>query len=281
MELPLYQGPEDTLWRVIAADRQSIPAGKTYYYENQQRLPLGVSVVQLVTRGRIDFHHARSVTPVTPGSVFCFHYGEATAYGTRGRLESDFACQWVNLAGSGIAEHLQAIRHRFGPVIDAEGADGLTDRIARITDPRRHHRTEPLTGTAAEVHALIMALIDHAGADRLRHLTGVDRAIEWIISRPTAVDSLKSLAQRFGCSREHLARVFTQRHGQPVSGYIRRAKLRRAQAMLHMTEFTIGEVARQSGFASTHALNRAFKADVGHTAGAWRDQQTHRRLRGR
>ena len=99
----------------------------------------------------------------------------------------------------------------------------------------------------------------------------VDRAIRLLLARPHRAWSLKGLAADHGVSREHLARVFAERVGEPPHRHLRRLRVRRALELLRCTGLPLTEVARQSGFETAQTLRRQVLRDTGRTPTAVRN----------
>ena len=59
--------------------------------------------------------------------------------------------------------------------------------------------------------------------------------------------------------------------GLTLGEYVRRLRIEHAQALLHQSGATIGEVAHASGFKTTAHFSRTFKAVTGLTPGKWRE----------
>jgi AraC-like DNA-binding protein len=87
---------------------------------------------------------------------------------------------------------------------------------------------------------------------------------------------VSTLAAALGRSRQRTRARFTQLGGTPPSILLRRARVRRAVALLGAGEADLARVAHESGFGSRQALCRAFRRELGVTPAAhWR--ATHRR----
>jgi LacI family transcriptional regulator len=71
-------------------------------------------------------------------------------------------------------------------------------------------------------------------------------------------------------SRASLQQRMKQVAGRTIHQEIQRVRLSRAKDLLAMSEMTIKQVARESGFASVQYMTRVFRAVTGETPGRYR-----------
>lgn len=261
-----YRPPDaGVLWRVHQFGQHATPAGRPYWWENARREPRDVVVLQATLAGRITLRDPAGEHPIRPGDLALFAYGEDSAYGDPRGLAEPYACVWVGLQGAGVAEHLRAFRQRHGPVRPL-GLDHpfLADlrALAAAAEPRAG---TPPHALAAQAYALVMSLFADAERDRLRTLSPAEQAVDHILRQPHLPASVDEVAERFGCSREHLSRLFQARVGQSPAAYLADAKRRRALRLLRETDLPLAAVARQAGYATTHTLARHVRAHTGHS----------------
>jgi AraC-like DNA-binding protein len=200
---------------------------------------------------------------VPAGHVAVFIFGETSVYGWPAPLPSDYRCTWVNLQGAGLAEHVIVMRRRYGSSFDAAGNLGLLEQLRRLQRMARPVTPTTPTEMAHATHGFFMRLMEHAHHRLFEAQSPVERAIEQILRAPTHPWSLKEVADRFGCSREHLSRIFRQRTGQTPAAHLNRARLQQALHLLRETTLPLAEVAEQTGFASTHTLARHVRRATG------------------
>ena len=101
----------------------------------------------------------------------------------------------------------------------------------------------------------------------------VRQALELIHADPSHPWTVSELAMQIGLSRSALAKRFTQLAGQSPIKYLTDWRLRLASRQLQETEDSIAKIARQVGYESEAAFNRAFKRYIGVPPGVWRDHQ--------
>lgn len=267
MALPLDQaGEARVLWSAGVCDRQSIPPGRSYWWNNRNREPLGTVVLQATLEGEAVLDDAAGRHACRPGSLMLFVYGEPSAYG---RLSPDgpaYTSQWVNLEGAGILEHINLLRQRHGPVLQLANIDGILaemDELTALAHPSSPRRSDDPVTIAAAVHSLMMRLFDLSQQSLRQASRPVDWAVNQILRQPTRPWSLKEYADHYGVSREHLSRVFRQKTGQSAHSWLARARLEAAVRLLRETDLPVRQVAQQAGFASAHHLARCIRSATG------------------
>ena len=281
MKLPVHQPAEASLlWRATAHGRQTVPPGRPYWFENATRSPTGVIVVQATLAGTIVYRDDADERPVEPGQIVIFAWGERSAYGLTQTRSEPYICEWINLDGAGLREHLDALRQRHGSVLDTTTDSTLLDELRTVGATARPDARVTATTAAATVHHFVMRLIEHAERRHVAALTPVEQAVEQMLRQPLAPWSLKELADHFGVSREHFSRVFRARTGRTPAAFQNRARLNRALALLRQTDLSMQAIAQQTGFASLHTMARHVRTATGQAPSALRPPKPPSHARG-
>lgn len=101
---------------------------------------------------------------------------------------------------------------------------------------------------------------------------GLGRALETLITEPSAHHTLDSLAEAAMMSRSAFAERFREAIGQPPLSFLHEIRLRKAAQLLERNRTTqIDWVAREVGLASRSQFSTAFKTRFGITPAAYRD----------
>lgn len=85
--------------------------------------------------------------------------------------------------------------------------------------------------------------------------------------------SVKTFAERSGVSRFTILRSFKQEFGVAPKQYQELARIRKAFALLRETEYSIVEVARQTGYANANYFGKVFRRKTGMTPSQFRRQR--------
>jgi len=265
---------ERTLWRIWGFGLgQSVAPGMPYWFENPGRRPGGVVVAQFSREGRIAYRERKQRLEVPAGSLLLFAYDEDTAYGRPPEWRETYVCDHVALRGAGLVEHWSVLRRRFGSILPLRVGSALHEQFARLCETAHPQVGAKATAVATAVHAFVMRIYEECEETLFAGQSPVERAVDDLLRHPTYPWSLKEVAQRHGCSREHLARVFHQRVGVPPGKHLAHARLERALALLRETHLPLATVAEQSGFSSTHTLARCVREATGTAPSRLRPRQ--------
>jgi AraC-like DNA-binding protein len=125
------------------------------------------------------------------------------------------------------------------------------------------------------IEAIRHWILHDPGAGGPSWLTALrDPAIAGVLSllhaRPAEPWTLERLAFEAHLSRTTLARRFTEAVGEPPLAYLTRWRMHLAAARLKHTSDTVEVIAREVGYTSEHAFNRAFARHRGHPPGRYR-----------
>ncbi len=264
-----------TPWHVSSYFRQqTISARGHYWYDNFNRDPAGLAVFQYVESGLLTYVQNDVEHQAGPGQAVLFAYGEATSYGLKPGPRPVYKTTFLNLAGAGLSAHWEMIRSRHGSIIRPDRQ--IIGAMYRLVEDAMPGSGISPTQQTRSVHEFILDLADHLEGQATGRASPVGQAVRWILSRPTQDWSLKELADRFGCSREHLIRVFSEEQGQSPGQFVAQARQRRALALLLETDLPLKDVAAQSGFRSTHTLARQVVKATGLSPEGYRASQRSR-----
>ncbi len=113
------------------------------------------------------------------------------------------------------------------------------------------------------------------GAERSGYI-GIDEHLAQVLGKLSAEEilslSVGELAERFGCSRRHLNRLFQEYFGVSAIGLRMEMRLLRALALLRDPRTKVIHVAEQSGFNHLGLFNTCFKRRFGLSPAEWRRQ---------
>lgn len=252
------------LWTVAHHGRDRHPPHARYWWDNRRRGG-DLCVIQWTCAGELVLADAQGEHRAPVGTAAIFAHPSESTYGLAQDAREVYEAHWVALRGAGLMEHWRGLAALRGPVMPL-AIDGPEHRAMRrlcaLAEPRV--RTGAVA-MAAAVHAFVMLLWEGAGAARASALRPVEQAIEAMLAAPAAPWSLKRLAEEHRVSREHLARAFHERVGEPPAAWLARQRVRRAIELLAATDLPIRAVRDQAGFASSHTLIRRVRAETGLT----------------
>lgn len=252
----------NVLWSVTAFGDERWSAGRRYWWDNRDR-PARGGCLQATLEGSVIIRMRGGEHTADAGTLMIFLYGEDSQYGQPAPFTEPYHCVWVSLDGAGVVEHLQAIRNLGGPVLRDEPGRPLTEELLSLQARLREGGVSQPTMQAAATQRLVMGVYESAARHRREELSPVERAVERLLSQPFAPDNAQQIADRYGVSREHFTRIFTQRTGTPPARYLAHVRARRAERLLQSTGLTVDAVARQVGVRDAAALGRLIRRETG------------------
>lgn len=96
------------------------------------------------------------------------------------------------------------------------------------------------------------------------------RALQATHAEPARAWTVEALAAEAGLSRAAFARRFSTLMGEPPMVYVTRWRLTLAARRLRESDATLGQIARDVGYATEFAFAKAFKREYGSSPGAYR-----------
>lgn len=163
-----------------------------------------------------------------------------------------------------------------GPVLTsagiASGLDCCLHLLGRLSGVAEANRVARLLVLAPQRGGgqpqLIERPVPESSAERR-----VAEILDRLVADPAAVPSLDDLADRTGMSRRSLTRHIRARTGGNLGGWVRRARIARAQEALLTGLGGLDRVAALSGFPDAKSLRTAFRAELGITPRQWQARQ--------
>jgi AraC-like DNA-binding protein len=258
-------------WRLRSFGlQQRVDPKSGWWFRNAERDPRDVVILQYAVSGKMIYRDPRGEVEVHAGHAALFAFREPSEYGVYREFTEPFGTQFFVLDGVGLLEHCDALRSRFGSVFYLGHEHPILLRLRELCGrPAPRSSTEECLA-AAEIYSIIMRLYTHLDELHAREKSPVERALDELTRHTMGSLSLKEVALRHGCSREHLARVFAQRVGTSPARFLKRARLERALELLRETRLSVRLVAEQCGFASKHTLARWVRLETGTTPGKYR-----------
>jgi AraC family transcriptional regulator, glycine betaine-responsive activator len=154
-------------------------------------------------------------------------------------------------------------RNRLTCAGEAASTDMMLNMLAGV------HGKALASAVAAQVlHGRVRSPVEAQAPVALRTGTRnkyVLRAIALMESSHDEPFDIEVIAERAGCSRRHLERLFKEKTGMAPVHYYRNARLDRARQLLVETNMSFMEVAIASGFESSGTFSTAYKRRFGLT----------------
>ena len=107
----------------------------------------------------------------------------------------------------------------------------------------------------------------------------IERVVDYLIDHLDGDVDLHRLAEEAFLSPYHFHRVYHAMTGETVAESVRRLRLHRAAVKLISSDIAIAMLAKEAGYGSVQAFNRAFRDGYGTPPAAYREKQARAQLR--
>lgn len=217
--------------------------------------------------GCVDFQKKRWKVP--PEHAFIVVQPEKSRYYYPAEATEPWIFDWADFMGPLALNLFRKFRARFGPVVPLRENSSAAIHLRRLIENTESLRPRDRWKTSIEAYTFF--------TEWWRESAGNDdptRTIETIISLCETSYyhrfTVKELAAECGMSREHFTRIFSRHAGISPAAFLRKRRLKAAEAMLRGSDLTLGEIAHETGFASGRHLMEAFRRYHGVTTEAYR-----------
>lgn len=241
-----------------------------YAFDNSSRSVVPQVILQQTLAGAGEFIWNGRCLPVPPGACFIAVVPESSGYRYPPEATTAWAFRWINLRGQFVCDQWRALRERFGAVIHP---DAGTSKSSDLGDLIAVVESGGISGVRAVAETLYsfylttwLRLEDRRSAP-VRPVSELRKAILANFHKPV---NLKELTAKMGQSREHLSRRFRQVYGISPAALLRQLRMESARSYLQRSTLPVHEVARRCGYPDPKRFSKAFAADHGLTASAFR-----------
>ncbi|MDX2082287.1 MAG: AraC family transcriptional regulator [Terrimicrobiaceae bacterium] len=247
----------------------------SYHWDNRRRNGMRpIQVAQFVWAGEGVIEHRGEERMARAGDMMIFSLPDETSYRHPGSPSGPWTFSWVNFTG--FETVWEGLRADHGALVRLGPGSRAGRMLRRLAGHVRNGVFSDPWAASQAAYQFVMQLGREAAEVGPEMETRLARARAFLLQETSGATGVKEVAARFGYSREHFSRLFAERYGETPGELLRRARLRRARALLGQSGFSLERIAALSGFGSAAALCRAFREKTGEAPGAWRE-----RVRGR
>ena len=219
-----------------------------------------------------SLHHSWDDTEheLVPGD-FALVPGEAhrAVAGSQGATIINLSCAtetlaWLRTRAGGLTTPWDGERAQRHRVVSHSKRDLLRAVVANV---------DPTTAAGRDVIVLTLVQILHTpGIESDPLPVWIQRAIAAHLEASDR-GGVAALAERCGCSREHLSRCIRQLTGMTAVAWLRFRRTQHAAQLLRSTDLGVLAVGEVAGFASPSAFHAAFRDHYHMSPRRWRSQQ--------
>jgi len=215
---------------------------------------------------------------IEPGHAFLLFPGVWHRYAPD--AETGWHEHWIGFDGEIPRRWLQ---RRFiskkHPVLKINAEDTVLATFTRIVQSMRANRPalqQILAGATANLLGLFYSAQQAQPAVQTQHSNAIELAIARIQNAYARDLNMQSLAEELGVSYSWFRSTFTAHTGLSPHQYLLELRIVRARSLLTEAEFSVKEIATQTGFEDEHYFSRLFRQKLHFTPSQWRNRSRRR-----
>ena len=272
----------NTAGEVSIASNTAYPPGghpKDFAFDWQHGRILDGFAIVYISSGRGKFESQSVSTSIEPGDTFLLFPGVWHRYAPA--TETGWNEHWIGFDGDFARRWL---RHKFisakNPVIKINAEDTVLATFNRIMQAIRANRPalqQILAGATDNLMGLVYSAQQAQPAAGTQNANVIESAIARIENEFERDLNMKLLAQELGVSYSWFRHTFTAHTGLSPHQYLLELRLVRARNLLAETEFSIKEIAMQTGFEDELYFSRLFRQKLNFTPSQWRSRSRRAR----
>lgn len=248
--------------------------GSGYYYDARRRADLPHATLQLTLGGTGFYQSDVCRHLLTPGNAFFAVIPGPFEYGYEPGSTRALELVFISLREAPALDWYRRITARFGNVMNLGLDTSIAEQMLWVAHASEANRLPDRYELSAVLYRLLMTIYSSLTQARSQTSPGVARAIELIDAHASDPRfSIGHLAERLGCTREHLARQFRSAKGMTASDYLLEQRVRLVARALRGSEDKLELVARRCGFSGANYLCRVFRQQAGVTPARFRQDR--------
>ncbi len=230
-------------------------------------------LIHFVISGKGIFQRNNRMVTLEKNSLFLIRPHEMTFY----QADPDEPWQyiWVGFEGNLIEELLQFTDLKDD--VSTLYAPYLRDLFISIKAAEHLHTTTEifLCGKLFEMFSMLQEA--HIKKNELtRSSSGyIKYAQDYLKANYATPIKISKLAQMLGIDRRYLCRIFVRETGETPQGYLINIRLKKAAELLRTGLYTVGEVARSSGYEDIYNFSKMFKKRYGLSPSSYKQGVVH------
>ncbi|CAN5374998.1 hypothetical protein BH09VER1_BH09VER1_06300 [soil metagenome] len=228
-----------------------------YFWDNSQRGNGDFVIIQKSLSDHGVFTWEGKSWEVPAEHAFIAIVPEHSAYGYPTDTKVPWEFSWLNLYGPLGTRLSRELRSLFGPVLPLPSRSPAGQAFDVLIGKARQRTAIDPFDLSQGCYGFLMEWARQLSDPSLSNRDPVDAASRICQTRFREPLSVKELAWETGISREHLTRLFTERHGLSPARYLRQLRTEEARRMRLTLGTSLKEAALRCGFPSARALSRA------------------------
>jgi AraC-like DNA-binding protein len=253
-DMPPSLAPDQTILSCPFSGLSECANSKSYTYDNNRRGNDPFVIIQRTESGFGIFNDGTRLFEVHPEFAFVAVVPDRTRY----FFDSGdpWVFTWINFYGNLACQIARGLCKTHGPVVPLASKGEAFRRFHLLAEGASSKSRNPWRHSSECFEFLstwMGELVQPSAVDSHPADMAVD-IMEQRFREPLAV---KEIASQLGLTREHLSRLFMERHGVGPAAYLRSIRSRHSARLLSEQNLSLREIALRSGFPSVIAMHRA------------------------
>lgn len=255
----------ETMDIVYGASNERVVSPR-YCWDSSRRGETPFVIVQRTLSGEGLVEWRGRKDPVPADHAFIVIVPERSVYRYPEEAVEPWTFSWLNFYGPSACRLFAGLRETFGCVVPLPADGGLAARFEEfvaLAAGRSRTGAGPersVYARSAEAYRFVMDWCDVLGRPQRSPVECIEALKRHIETRFYEPGNIKTLAARFGVSREHLTREYRRLVGIAPAAHLRTCRVQAARELLARTKLPHAEVARRTGFSDARHLGRALRS---------------------
>ena len=249
----------------------------TYRWDGLEREERNIIVFQYTLSGYGAIRIGDQEYQLSPGKAFMIEVPSDHCYYLP-EESSEWEFLYITTFGEEMEHFYRTIKERNGNVLAIERQASPISHIERIIDKIRSIGISNSYESSGFAYSFMMELMQYLeyGSSSLNELPfAIAKAISYIDANYSKDLSLDDIVAVSEVSKYHFIRLFSKTMKKTPIQYVTKVRLERAVELLHSTDLSIQEIARQTGFQSGNYFNKVFKQYFSISPGKYRHSKGH------
>ncbi|HTB84770.1 MAG TPA: AraC family transcriptional regulator [Candidatus Sulfotelmatobacter sp.] len=274
----------NTAGEVSIASNTAYPPGghpKDFAFDWQHGRILDGFAIVYISSGRGKFESQSVSTSIEPGDTFLLFPGVWHRYAPD--PETGWYEHWIGFDGETARNWL---RKRFispkKAVFKISPEDTVLATFSRVGQSVRANRPalqQILAGAITNLMGLVYSTQQTQPAAESQNVNNIELAIAHMQNALAPGLDLELLAKKLGVSYSWFRKAFVAHTGLSPYQYLLELRLVRARRLLVETEFSVKEIAMQTGFKDQFYFSRHFRRKMNLTATEWRRRSRRQKVK--
>ncbi len=256
-------------------DLGHFPASAGHWVDRPKGCQTNILIYCVAGIGWVSLSGKRK-TPIRPGGMVCIPTGIPHRYGASDH--NPWQIYWVHFNGLRSRDYLDRLGCGSGMVGEISPLESgmITDAFEETHEALHQGFTDAalliLSANLARLLALTIGVLQAPGHKSRQTGQRILHSMQWLRKHLAEPLTLPQIAKQAGLSVPHYCSLFKKQTGQSPMRYLAHARMSLACELLDSTDMMVSEISSATGFNDAFHFSRTFRAIVGASPRAYRDE---------